>query len=74
MSALAKPVLPSQRYRARAENCRAMAARFHGDFARRHMLKAADDFERIARDAQQKEIVSGMAELGEIVRKVHGTE
>jgi hypothetical protein len=61
----------SQRCRVRARECRALAAQLHGDFARDHMLKAADDFERIARDAAEREIVHGIWQLGELVRGLH---
>jgi hypothetical protein len=35
------------------------------------MLKTADDFERIARDAREREIVHGIAQLGALVRNLH---
>ncbi|HTT48151.1 MAG TPA: hypothetical protein VMG39_09135 [Pseudolabrys sp.] len=75
MSAPAKtaavPMPESLRYRARAQQCRAMAKVFRADFARHHMLKAAADFERIARDAREREVVHGIAELGALVRGLH---
>jgi hypothetical protein len=72
--ALPKPIPESQHCRARARECRAVAARFRVDFARSQMLKTADDFERIARDAREREIVHGIAQLGALVRKVHRAE
>ncbi len=68
----ALPMPESLHCRARARECRAMAARFRGDFARRHMLKAADDFERMARDAQEREVLTGIAQLGQLVGVLHG--
>ena len=53
----------SRRCRTRARECRTMAERFRLPIARDQMLKAASDFERIARDAEQREIVQGMSHL-----------
>ncbi|MGH6664408.1 MAG: hypothetical protein ACREB2_05840 [Pseudolabrys sp.] len=68
---LSRPRPESLNFRARALECRMIAARFRVDFARSQMLKTADDFERIAHDEREREIVHGIAELGALVRKVH---
>ncbi|MGC1465565.1 MAG: hypothetical protein WA792_07515 [Pseudolabrys sp.] len=64
----------SQRCRVRARECRALASRLRVDFAREHLLKAADGFERSARDAQEREIGHGISQLGELVRGLHRTK
>jgi hypothetical protein len=69
-----RPGPDSLNYRARAQNCRAMAARFRVDFARSQMLKSAENFDRIARDEREREIGLGIAQLGRLVCKVHWTE
>jgi hypothetical protein len=46
----------SQAWRNRAEECRAAAATFHNDANRQHMLKVADDYERMASTAAKKEL------------------
>jgi hypothetical protein len=61
----------SQRFRARARECRVLAARLRLDFARERMLNAADRFEQSARDAQAREIEHGIVQLGELVRGLH---
>jgi hypothetical protein len=53
----------SRKCRTRARECRTMAERFRLPIARDQMLKAASDFERMARDAEQREIVQGVTEL-----------
>ncbi len=53
----------SRRCRTRARECRTMAERFRLPIARDQMLKAASDFERMARDAEQREIVQGVTQL-----------
>ena len=68
---LSRPRPESLNFRDRALECRVIAARFRVDFARNQMLKTADDFERIAYDEREREIVHGMAELGALVRRVH---
>ncbi len=68
---LSRPRPESLNFRARALECRAIATRLRVDFARNQMLKTADDFERIAYDEREREIVHGMAQLGALVRKVH---
>jgi hypothetical protein len=70
----ARPGPDSLNYRARALECRAMAARFRVDFARSQLLKSAENFERIARDEREREIVHGIAELGVMVCRVHWRE
>ncbi len=66
-----KPMPASQRARARASECREMAAHFRLGYARRQMLRTADIFERIAREAEQREIASGITGLGRLVCKAH---
>jgi len=61
----------SQRCRARARECRALAGRLRVDFAREHMLNAAAGFERNAREAQEREIARGISQLSELVRGLH---
>ena len=63
----------SQRCRARALECRATADLFRVDFARHHMLKAAEDFDRIAREAREREIAQGILHLGKLVNDLHTT-
>ncbi len=67
------PVPESQRWRARALECRAMADVLRGELARRQMLKAAADFDRIADEAREREITQGMSGLGHRVRQVYQT-
>jgi len=69
-----RPGPESLNYRARAHDCRAMAARFRVDFARTQMLKSAENFDRIARDEREREIGLGIAELGVMVCRVHWRE
>ena len=38
------------------------------DFAREHMLKAAENFERNARDTREREIARGISRIGELMR------
>jgi purine nucleoside permease len=68
---LRRPVPESQRARARALECRAMAARFRVDFAREQLLKTAANFDRIAEDAAAREIETGVSRLGLLVSRVH---
>ena len=58
----------SQHWRARASQCRAIASRMRGDFAREHMLKAADTFELKALESREREIVHGISRMGELMR------
>jgi len=55
------PLPESQRCRARALECRATADLFRVDFARHHMLKAAEDFDRIAREARIPHVEIGIS-------------
>jgi hypothetical protein len=71
LATIARPRPESLNFRARALECRAIATRLRVDLARNQMLKTADDFERIAYDEREREIVHGMAQLGALVRKVH---
>jgi len=61
----------SQHWRARARQCRAIASRMRGDFAREHMLKAADTFELKAEESKEREIVHGISRMGELMRGLH---
>jgi hypothetical protein len=56
----------SRRCRARARQCRTIAEQLHGQIARHHMLKAAADYERMANDAEQREIALGLSHLREL--------
>jgi hypothetical protein len=60
----------SQHWRARARQCRAIASRMRGDFAREHMLKAADTFELKAEESKEREIVHGISRMGELMREL----
>jgi hypothetical protein len=53
----------SRRCRKRARECRTMAERFRVHIARDQMLKAAEDYERMAHDAEQREIAQGLSYL-----------
>ena len=53
----------SQRCRTRASECRTIAERLHVQIAREQMLKAAADYERMAREAEQREISQGLSHL-----------
>ena len=57
------PVPESRRYHARARECRAMAQSFRVQGSRDQMLKAAADFERMAKDARAREIAAGLSHL-----------
>ena len=51
------PLVPeSQHWLNRARQCRLIAGRMRQDFAREHMLKAADAFERNAAESREREI------------------
>jgi hypothetical protein len=65
------PVPHSQHCRARARECRMLAGQLRLDSARRQMLSAAEDFERIAYEAREREIVHGMSQLGALMRGLH---
>jgi hypothetical protein len=58
----------SQHWRVRARQCRAIASRMRGDFAREHMLKAADTFELKAEESKEREIAHGISRMGELMR------
>ena len=53
----------SRRCRTRALECRNIAERFRVQSAREQMMKAASDYERMARDAEQREIAQGLSHL-----------
>jgi hypothetical protein len=53
----------SRRYRTRARECRSIAERLRVQAAREQMLKAASDFDRMAHDAEQREIEQGLSHL-----------
>ena len=66
---IAPNIVPeSQHWRARARQCRAIASRMRGDFARERMLKAADTFELKAQESREREIVHGISRMGELMR------
>ena len=65
------PVPESQWCRARALECRVTAQLFRVDFARDQMLKAAADFDGIAREAREREIAEGISHLGKLVHDLH---
>lgn len=53
----------SQRCLTRARECRTMARFLRVHIARDQMLKAAADYERMARDAEHREIAQGLSHL-----------
>lgn len=53
----------SRRCRERALECRSVAGRLRVQYARDQMLKVAADYERMARDAEQREIAQGLSHL-----------
>lgn len=57
----------SRRCRERALECRTVADRLRLQNARDQMLKVADDYERMARDAEQREIAIGLSHLRALV-------
>ena len=61
----------SQHWLFRAQQCRAIASRMQQDFAREHMLKAAENFERSARETKEREIARGITRIGELMRDLH---
>jgi hypothetical protein len=78
MSAAAPKSMPSpnlvpesQHWRLRAQQCRFIATRMQQDFAREHMLKAADTFERNADETKEREISRGISRIGELMRDLH---
>ena len=63
----------SRRCRERALECRSVASHLRVQNAREQMLKAAADYERMARDAEQREIAQGLSQLRALViRQSHG--
>jgi len=56
----------SRRCRARARQCRTIAYQLRGHIARNHMLKAAADYERMANEAERREIELGLSHLREL--------
>jgi len=57
----------SRRCRERAVECRSVAGRLRLQNARDQMLRAAADYERMARDAEQREIAQGLSLLRALV-------
>jgi len=53
----------SRRCRTRARECRSMAEHFRVHIARDQLLKAAADYERMAQEAEQREIEQGLSHL-----------
>lgn len=65
----------SRRCRERALECRTVAGRLRVQNARDQMLKVAADYERMARDAKQREIAQGLSHLSAlVVRQRHGRQ
>ena len=65
----------SRRCRERARQCRSVAGLLRVQNAREQMLKAAANYERMARDAEQREIAQGVSLLGAlVVRQRHGQQ
>ncbi len=65
------PLPESERYRARALECRATAGLFRTDITRGQMLKAAADFECIAEETRNREIAQGISQLGNVLHQLH---
>lgn len=61
----------SRRFRTRARECRTMAERLRVQAAREQMLKAASDFERMAQEAEQREIAQGLGQLNDFAASQH---
>lgn len=57
----------SRRCRERALECRIVADRLRLQNARDQMLKVAADYDRMARDAKQREIAQGLSHLSALV-------
>ena len=65
----------SRRCRERALECRTVAGRLRVQNTRDQMLRAAADYERMARDAEQREIAQGLSRLSAlVVRQRHGRQ
>lgn len=65
----------SRRCRERALECRSLAGHLRVQNARDQMLKAAGDYERMARDAEQREIAQGLSQLRAlIIRQRYGRQ
>ena len=65
----------SRRCRERALECRAVAGHLRVQNARAQMLKVAADYERMARDAEQREIAQGLSHLRAlVVRQRHNRQ
>lgn len=72
-SSIAMP--ESRRCRERAFECRTVAGRLRVQNARDQMLRVAADYERMARDAEQREIAQGLSQLRAlVVRQRHGRQ
>jgi hypothetical protein len=57
----------SSRCRKRALECRTIAGQLRVQNARDQMLKAAADYERMASDAEKREIAQGLSQLRALV-------
>lgn len=65
----------SRRCRERALECRSLAGYLRVQNARDQMLKTAADYERMGRDAEQREIAQGLSHLRAlVVRQRHGRQ
>jgi len=61
----------SRRCRERALECRTVADRLRVQNTRDQMLRVAADYERMARDAEQREIAQGLLYLRALVFRQH---
>lgn len=59
----------SRRCRDRAHECRTAAERLRMQYARDQMLRVAGYYERMARDAEQREIAQGLSHLRALVAR-----
>lgn len=57
----------SRRCRERALECRTVADHLRVQNSRNQMLKVAADYERMARDAEQREIAQGLSHLRALI-------
>jgi len=65
--ALAIPVPESRKCRSRALEYRTIARMFRGESTRNRMLRVAADYERMAEDAEAREIAEGIFQLRTLV-------
>ena len=65
--ALPQLVPESRKCRRRAFECRTIAGMFRGESTRNRMLRVAADYERMAADAEAREIAEGIFQLRALV-------